>query len=175
MNTSKYYLWVDDVRPINYSRMPKGYNPLIVDCYEHAIIWLKKLKVEGSKVIVDLDHDLGTEKSGYDIAKYMVENDYPRLNFHYRIHSMNPVGEENIRQLMRRYNFIESSETWKEIFEKNGAEGIDFVPLTFNKNCPQNFPIYATFDKETICNESVCYPRSNYVFWIMRNGNKIYI
>lgn len=172
---NKYFLWVDDIRPVDLNRIPKGYSPILATSYKNAVRLLELCKAEGAKVIIDLDHDLGSNKSGYDIAKYLVENDYPRLNFKYRIHSANPVGVENIRQLMRRYRFIEESETWAEIFEKNGAEGIDFVPLTFNKNCPQNFEIYDSFDKKTICEEFGCFPRTNYVFWIMRDGKKIYI
>ena len=175
MNSNKFFLWVDDVRPINFNRVPKYYVPIVAENYKNAIKWLDTFKENGAKVIVDLDHDLGVGKSGYDIAKYLVENDFPRLNFHYRIHSANPVGVENIRQLMRRYCFIESSETWKEIFEKNGAEGIDFVPLNFNKTCPQNFTIYESYDKKTICESLVCFPRTNYCFWIKRNGKKIYL
>ncbi len=55
---------------------------------------------------IDFDHDLGSTVSGYDIAKYIVSNDIPMSVFH--IHSMNPVGADNIRQLLSHYGYTES-------------------------------------------------------------------
>lgn len=51
---------------------------------------------------VSLDHDLGDGQSdGYDFAKWLVqENIWPKAIF---IHSMNPVGANNILQLLNRY------------------------------------------------------------------------
>jgi hypothetical protein len=59
---------------------------------------------------ISFDHDLGQELSGYDFAKWFA--DYVILNdkdlpetFDYYVHSMNPVGAENIRKYME--NFFE--------------------------------------------------------------------
>jgi hypothetical protein len=51
--------------------------------------------------LLSLDHDLGDEKTGYDVAKFIVCEGIkiPHIN----IHSANPVGKENIRQLINRY------------------------------------------------------------------------
>jgi hypothetical protein len=51
---------------------------------------------------VSLDHDLGIEsRSGYDICKWMVENDvWPR---YVCVHTANPVGRDNMLQLLNHY------------------------------------------------------------------------
>ena len=63
----------------------------------------------------------------------------------------------------------------KKFLKKNGAEGIDFVPLTFSKDCPQNFQVYASYTKKEICENYVTIPRTNYVFWVIINDKKVYI
>ena len=50
---------------------------------------------------IDLDHDLGEEKTGYDICKYIIENNI-KLDRVY-IHTSNPVGRDNMKQLLERY------------------------------------------------------------------------
>lgn len=65
---------------------------------------------------VSFDHDLGEYcKTGYDIAKYMVECDmsswYDRRNmlitfpkdFSFCVHSQNPVGKKNIEGYLDQY------------------------------------------------------------------------
>lgn len=64
-------------------------------------------------LILDLDHDLGeTEdgynelaRTGYDVCKWIIENNSQQLYFH--IHSMNPVGAQNMRQLLTHYGYKE--------------------------------------------------------------------
>lgn len=51
--------------------------------------------------IIDLDHDLGEEKTGYDICKYIVENNIKCPKFY--LHTANPVGRLNMKQLLQRY------------------------------------------------------------------------
>lgn len=91
-------LWIDDVR-----EAPKGYE------------WCKSvnesiefLKTHTDIEVVDIDHDAGTYYSdGGDYIKildYMVENN---LNYPVHIHSMNPVGVENMRRLLKRFNIKE--------------------------------------------------------------------
>ena len=53
------------------------------------------------------DHDLGVDKTGYDVAKYIVEHQIEIKGF--KIHSANPVGRFNIRQLMTHYGYKELS------------------------------------------------------------------
>lgn len=58
---------------------------------------------------ISLDHDLGDtnerEMTGYDVALYIVQlmidgKPYPKV---IHVHSKNPVGAENIRNVIRRY------------------------------------------------------------------------
>lgn len=89
------YIWVDDVR-----------NPTIPNAtwcrsYESAIAAINN-SYEDS-IVLCLDHDLGEEKTGYDIAKYIVENNIPISLI--QIHSANPVGRSNMNQLLTRYGY----------------------------------------------------------------------
>ena len=95
----KIILYVDDIRniPLFYNRTDKI---IIARNYEEAI---KNLTLIKKFDIIDLDHDLGEEKSGYDIAKYIVENQIKVDAI--RIHSMNPVGVQNIKQLLQHYGY----------------------------------------------------------------------
>ena len=65
--------------------------------------------------IVFLDHDLGEGKmTGYDVAKFMIQHGINcKLVV---IHTMNPVGAENIHTLLRNtgYNTIRASGSWKD-------------------------------------------------------------
>ena len=101
------YIWLDDVREAPHaSESRKCFEAFHeVATYEQAIELIEKYHKLGYCIFIDLDHDLGTEKSGYDVAKWIVENQINKID--YRIHSMNPVGVQNIRQLMWRYGYHE--------------------------------------------------------------------
>lgn len=60
--------------------------------------------------------------------------------------------------------------SWKEWFEITGADGVDFVPLFFTGK----EPIYDSFTKEEFF-KTEWYPKTNYKFWKIINGNKFYI
>ena len=84
-------LFVDD------ERKPTTSLWRVAKTYEEAI----SILAEGEIEVLSLDHDLGEGKSGYDVAKWIVEhNVWPRW---INCHSMNPVGKANIRQLLKRY------------------------------------------------------------------------
>ena len=85
------YLYLDDIR------QPKHNNFYIVRNYEDCIHILKNNTV----YFLSLDHDLGEEKTGYDIAKFIVENEINIRQIN--IHSANPVGRDNIKQLIKHY------------------------------------------------------------------------
>ena len=57
---------------------------------------------------VSFDHDLGIGKTGYDAAKWMIEQDldgvfsFPR-NFKFNVHSANPIGAKNIQRALDNY------------------------------------------------------------------------
>lgn len=90
-----YLLWIDDEReaPAEADFWAKS--------YDEAIKIFKNN--EDKTFIVDFDHDLGEDKTGYDIAKYIVEQNIPIIA--YKIHSMNPIGRANINQLLSHYGY----------------------------------------------------------------------
>ena len=92
----KDLLYIDDLRtPCNY--IQNHYNVIIARTFKDAINELNKRKYK----VIDLDHDLGEEKTGYDICKYIIENDIKITRVY--IHSNNHVGRFNMYQLLHRY------------------------------------------------------------------------
>lgn len=83
-------VYLDDTRPC-----PKGF--VLAKNYEECIDLLLTKKVSE----ISLDHDLGENKTGYDVAKFMVEFEiFPDKIY---IHSANPVGVTNMYQLLNHY------------------------------------------------------------------------
>lgn len=103
----KILLWVDDARNpfeddwLNFS--PIGRNCLVIwaQSYQEAIQFLEKDWPDA----ICLDHDLGEEESGYDIAKYIVNRciDEGKKLPEFASQSANPVGRENIITLLSNY------------------------------------------------------------------------
>lgn len=103
----KTLLWVDDARNpleddwLNFS--PIGRNCLVIwaRSYQEAIQFLERDWPDA----ICLDHDLGEEKSGYDIAKYIVDRciDEGKKLPEFASQSANPVGRENIITLLSNY------------------------------------------------------------------------
>jgi hypothetical protein len=88
----KINVYLDDVRIA-----PKGF--ITVRNYCECIEILNKNKLNIG--ILSLDHDLGEEKTGYDITKYMVEHNIWADEIY--LHTKNPVGRDNMFQLLMRY------------------------------------------------------------------------
>jgi hypothetical protein len=91
-------IWIDDMR-----KMPKGY-----DVHVHNYKEAKKLidadcYTDDYIEHISFDHDLGEDKTGYDIArlieKYAFKGLIPRMTW--EVHSMNPVGASNITKAMK--------------------------------------------------------------------------
>jgi hypothetical protein len=99
----KYRLFIDDERyPTEYQMF--SHNFVIVRDYDSAVEVVTKL---GIPEFISFDHDLGPGKTGYDFALWLAEHVHygdPQLpeDFEYDIHSMNPVGRDNIRTVMKR-------------------------------------------------------------------------
>ena len=100
-------LWIDDTRPA-----PNGY--IWVKSVEAAktAIWHYEHNMTDDNILIDLDHDAGdyVSKGGDYIklldwleAKGIVDTGY---SFH--IHSMNPVGVQNMRAIIEKNG-------WREI------------------------------------------------------------
>lgn len=97
------YLWLDDERPVP-SKL-KNENIYWVKSYNEAVNYISNNRnLFETDFIVDLDHDLGTTKTGYDFAKWLIEKGY--IGF-FHIHSANVVGRFNMRQLLLHYGWIE--------------------------------------------------------------------
>lgn len=105
----RYLLWLDDERPVpkrTYENFEeKGFSILIASNYDVAISWLEKLFTSepDACIYISFDHDLGKGKTGYDVAKYIVENNINLKG--YWIHSRNPVGVKNIYELLNHYGY----------------------------------------------------------------------
>lgn len=94
-------LWIDDVHPA-----PVGY------------VWAKSVMAakEHIKVseyfhtpieLIDIDHDAGDYACyGGDYIKLLDWLEETGRNYPIRIHSMNPVGVENMRAIIRRNNWV---------------------------------------------------------------------
>ena len=108
-------LWLDDVRPA-----PEGY------------VWCKSVNEAKHRIrrnceeiiansgntnivnyytieLIDIDHDAGDfANDGGDYIRFLDWLEETGRNYPIRIHSMNPVGVENMRRIIERNN-------WKEI------------------------------------------------------------
>ena len=117
-------LWVDDVRPA-----PEGYlwarsvgeaEGIILDYEwwqdgeldEVDFAWLDDISADdcGSIELIDIDHDAGDyAQFGGDYIKLLDWLEGTGRNYPIRIHSMNPVGVQNMRAIIEKNG-------WKEIF-----------------------------------------------------------
>ena len=107
----KIYIYVDDIRDDDYfynHYLSPEWRPIICRNYGLAVQALTQHLTD--EIFIDLDHDLGfdndnCEYSGYDICKFIIQHQIPLTGFH--IHSMNPVGAQNMRQLLTHYGYKE--------------------------------------------------------------------
>ena len=76
-------------------------------------------------------------------------------------------GADNLPDIYQ----TQKRETLHEKMARLEADGIDFVSISANMN---NATIYASYTKAEFDNV-VCYPRSNYRFWKLINGHRVYI
>lgn len=102
MNKIRYFIWVDDERALPRHIDWIADEIIICRTYRQAINALDTYCTIGN-VYLDLDHDLGSKYTGYDIAKYVVENHLPLYGF--ACHSFNPVGKKNIEELLQHYGY----------------------------------------------------------------------
>lgn len=110
-------LFLDDIRFPNDVVYDYGsYSNVIICRNMDDAVWA--VKQYGLPSFISFDHDLADthyisgdgEKTGYTFAKwfcnYVFDNELPLpKNFNYYVHSMNPVGANNIRAYMK--NFLE--------------------------------------------------------------------
>jgi len=98
-------MYLDDLRT------PKDEFDFVVRSHDEAITIIKKYGIPN---FISFDHDLGVDeegkllKSGYDLAKWIVDSDLDKRhklppNFSFKVHSQNPVGKQNIISLLESY------------------------------------------------------------------------
>lgn len=103
-------LWVDDVRPA-----PLGYTwtKSVDGAIDHIKNYELMFKVSGGKefykiTLIDIDHDAGDFACyGGDYIKLLDWLEETGRNYPIRIHSMNPVGVENMRRIIQRNGWTE--------------------------------------------------------------------
>ena len=116
----RWILFLDDIRTLDQAGVsyPKEDLVIIARNMDDAIFYVQRY---GIPQVIHFDHDLADvhyiagagEKTGYTFAKwfcdYVMDNglEIPR-GFGYFVHSMNPVGAENIRKYME--NFLKAYE-----------------------------------------------------------------
>lgn len=91
-------IWLDDVR-----EKPADFDVWLKD----ADTAIRSLRT-GIVTCISLDHDLGeeSEKTGYDVAKFIEEAAYKKLlpPMEVLVHSANPVGRKNMDAAIERAN-----------------------------------------------------------------------
>lgn len=88
-------VFLDDMRDC-----PDGFT--LARSYEACLLLLDTQDVD----VLSLDHDLGSEKTGYDVCKYVVEKWFlgqSQQPIEIFLHTDNPVGRDNMYQLLSRY------------------------------------------------------------------------
>lgn len=97
-------LWIDDVRPA-----PEGC--VWLRTTEEAKIYIRICERTPELTyieLIDIDHDAGEfAQFGGDYIKLLDWLELTGRNYPIRIHSMNPVGRENMRAIIRRNGWME--------------------------------------------------------------------
>jgi hypothetical protein len=100
-----YRMYLDDLRE------SKNDYDVIVRSFDEATGYISE---HGIPVFISFDHDLGldddgsVDKSGYDLAKWLVEQsldgvlEFPK-EFSFFVHSANPLGKINIESILNNY------------------------------------------------------------------------
>lgn len=113
MKKQKTLLWLDDLRdPFSKLSWVEMYAPEYSGRDDVKIVWVKNydefvdyIKTNGLPNTIAFDHDLGEEKTGYDVAKWLVEYCIDnRLKIpEWKIQSANLTGRINIDKLLKNY------------------------------------------------------------------------
>ena len=102
-------IWIDDMRPPPNFEFDHDtwYWAISVNSAINAIEYFEEwFRVE----LIDIDHDAGDyAKDGGDYIKVLDWLEETGRNYPIRIHSMNPVGVENMRRIIHRNG-------WTEVF-----------------------------------------------------------
>lgn len=134
-------IWVDDIRecPDDYDYWFKSTNETIKFLRDR-----QKYGLECMIEVLNLDHDAGDyAKYGGDYIKILEWMENVRFECPIRIHSMNPVGRENMRRVIRENG-------WKEVQSMGivyfflGAAVSSAVSGLFSENFSKSMMEYAS-------------------------------
>jgi hypothetical protein len=93
-------LWVDDLRPA-----PQGYE--WVKSVRGAVSFIVLAEAVNERIeLIDIDHDAG-DFGPPDYIKLLDWLEETGRKYPIRIHSMNPVGVENMRRIIQRNGWTE--------------------------------------------------------------------
>ena len=95
-------IWIDDCRPA-----PPGY--IWFKSVNEVKEWIGRIEYTWGIELVDIDHDAGDYAlDGGDYIRILDWFEKTGRNYPIRIHSMNPVGVENMRRIIQKNG-------WREI------------------------------------------------------------
>ena len=103
-----FKVWVDDLR------IPPSDANVWVRSVDDAkvVIYMYEKQYDYDTILLDMDHDAGDyAKDGGDyinILNWLEEFGFVDTGYSFRLHSMNPVGVQNMRAIIQKNN-------WKEI------------------------------------------------------------
>ena len=100
-------LWIDDLRPA-----PSGYIWVKSVNEAKTAIWQYEHNMIDDNILIDLDHDAGDYASeGGDYIKlldWLEAKNIVDTGYSFHLHSMNPVGVQNMRAIIKKNG-------WREI------------------------------------------------------------
>lgn len=98
-------IWIDDVRPAPHGNYMWCRS---VNQAKQIINDIIKFPLEDWIELIDIDHDAGDYASdGGDFINILNWFEETNQNYPIRIHSMNPVGKENMRRIIKRNGWTE--------------------------------------------------------------------
>lgn len=99
-------LWIDDLRPA-----PNGYIWAKSVKAAKTAIWQYEHNMTEDNILIDLDHDAGNYVSeGGDYIKllnWLEAKNIVDTGYSFHIHSMNPVGVQNMRAIIQHNGWTE--------------------------------------------------------------------
>lgn len=96
-------IWIDDVRPA-----PEGYVWCTTVNQAKSVIEDEDAIYVNGIELIDIDHDAGSyAEFGGDYIKLLDWLEETGRNYPIRIHSMNPVGVENMRRIIQKNGWTE--------------------------------------------------------------------
>lgn len=104
----RIFIWLDDEREIANKWLIRKTDEIEFKKFfsaEDLMNWFASSAKDYDKIFISFDHDLGRFLTGYDVAKYIVENNCNLTGF--TVHSMNPVGCKNIIELLTHYGYYQ--------------------------------------------------------------------